>query len=101
MVRNSVKEAVGVALKLEDKERETGEISEECSILCGECVESCDRSNTGILETEDERILIPNYERCNGCRQCVKVCPIDVAGKLVTKRDTLLIKKWENKKLSN
>ncbi len=100
LVRKAVKEAVGLDLDIDD-ERETGEISIECPQLCGECVEACESGGTGILEMGDEKIIVPDYEKCVGCRSCVKNCPIDITGQIVTKRDNLLLDSWEDAKLSN
>lgn len=100
LVRNAVKKGVGLDLDVE-REAKTGVISEQCSSLCEECIESCQRSSTGILEIQGDEITIPNYKECNGCRSCVKACPKNVMGKLVTERDILLLEEWEDQKLSN
>lgn len=101
LVRDAVKKAIGLDLELSEKEKKYGKIAIECPELCRECVEICKRSGTGILEIEGDEVVVPNYEKCNGCRSCVKKCPIDVAGKIVTKRDSLLLDKWEDEKLAN
>lgn len=100
LVRKAVKEAVGLDLDI-NEERETGEISIECPQLCEECVEACEEGGTSILEIEDDEVVVPDYEKCVGCRSCVKTCPIDVTGKIVTKRDNLLLDSWEDAKVSN
>ncbi len=100
LVRKAVKEATGLDLDIE-KEVETGEIRQECPKLCGDCIEACEKSGTNILEMEDNEIVVPDFEKCVGCRSCVKTCPIEVASKIVTKRDNLLLDSWEDAKLSN
>lgn len=100
LVRKAVKEAIGLGLDVEE-EAETSRISEECPELCGDCVEACKKSGNDILEMEDNKIIVPDYEKCTGCRSCIKACPIDVTGKIVTKRDNLLLRNWEDVKLSN
>ncbi len=100
LVRKAVKEAVGLDLDISE-ERESGEISIKCPKMCGECVQACEDAGTGILEMGDETIIVPNYEKCVGCRSCVKTCPIEITGKIVTKRDNLLLDSWEDAKLSN
>lgn len=103
LVRDAVKKAVGLDLEPSSEEEETGKISEECPKLCGECVKVCETSGKGVLEIEEDlnEVVIPNYEKCIGCRSCVKKCPIDVASKMVTKRDKSLLNVWEDAKLSN
>lgn len=103
LVRDAVKQAIGLKMDPSSEEKESGKLTEECPRLCGECVEVCEKSGNDILEmSEDEgAIIIPNYEKCIGCRSCVKKCPIDVTGKIVTKRDKSLLNEWEDAKFAN
>lgn len=101
VVRKAVKSAIGMDLELKEEEREEGKVVEKCDKLCGKCVEACEKAGNGVLEIQAEEVIIPDYERCVGCRSCVKACPIDVAGRVVTKRDNLLLRKWDDKELSN
>lgn len=101
LVRDAVKKASGLDITPEKEEKKQGKISEKCEKLCGKCIEACKSGGTGILEMEEDEIIIPDYKKCVGCRSCVKKCPIDVTGKIVTKRDKFLIDEWEDARLSN
>ncbi len=100
IVRRAVKKAAGLDLELTKDERKAGELSGKCRKLCGDCVEACEKTETGILEMGDE-IVISDYQDCTGCRHCMKACPIDIMSKILTKRDNILLEEWKEKKLSN
>lgn len=101
LVRRAVKKAADLDLEPNNEEKKSGTLSKMCQDICGKCIETCEKSETGILEIDRDEIIIPDFHECTGCRHCVKACPTEVMSKLITKRDNILLEEWEEKKLSN